>query len=60
MTFDFDIALPSMFPTFEVNLPILINASDVECPIITEIDGGNSGNDTQFTPFNGNLDGGGV
>lgn len=58
--FDFEIQLPGLIPTFDVNLPILINASEVECPIITEIDGGNSGNDSQFTPINGNLDGGGA
>lgn len=60
MTFDFEIALPGMFPTFEINLPVVINPSNTECPTIDLIDGGNSGNDSQFTPINGFLDGGGA
>jgi len=57
MIYDFDISLQTVVPTFDVILPIQIS-SDVEIPIITDIDGGDSGPDDQFTPINGLLDGG--
>ncbi|HMT30415.1 MAG TPA: hypothetical protein PKD91_14165 [Bacteroidia bacterium] len=46
--------------TAEAQLQVNITAEEGTCPIITEIDGGNSGNDSQFGPINGNLDGGGA
>ena len=42
----------------EAELQLNITAMDGDCPLITEIDGGDSGDDAQFQPINGNLDGG--
>lgn len=60
MIFDFEISIPNPNPTFEISLPVNIIPGEGTCPVITEIDGGNSGNDSQFTSINGNLDGGTV
>jgi len=46
--------------TSEAQLEINIYAEGGEIPVITEIDGGNSGSDDQFTPINGLLEGGGA
>jgi hypothetical protein len=61
MILEFEISVPNPNPTFEIGLPVnIVPGEGGSCPIITEIDGGNSGSDAQFTPINGNLDGGGA
>jgi hypothetical protein len=45
--------------TAEASLQLNVYAEGGAVPVITEIDGGDSGNDSQFTPINGVLDGGG-
>ncbi len=65
--FDFEIAVPGLIPlveiilpvanpTFEIELPIKFGAD--ACPLIFSIDGGNSGDDSQYQPVNGYLNGG--
>lgn len=56
MDYAFTITIPitslSITTTVETAIP-----GGGAVPVITEIDGGNSGNDTQFTGENGLLDG---
>jgi hypothetical protein len=60
MSWELEITLGAMAVDFDISLDVNIEVGAGECPLITEIDGGNSGNDSQFTPINGNLDGGGA
>lgn len=44
----------------EASLQVNFSSSGGVCPIISEIDGGDAGDNSQFQPINGNLDGGGA